>query len=394
MHPTTVVVSLPVPRHPTRTPLRADQSSAWSRPRLDSPRPRWMQTHVATAAWVLLTLVGSVVTVAPPGPGRLEEDPAFLPAPSEIPATPASASGPVVAFLWQADGGPEFSLDRPTGAAIDLQGNLWVTDGANDRFVIFSPDGIAQEAWGTPGRGEGEFAFACRGIRYGGVAFDAAGTMYVADAGNQRIQKFGPDRTFLTSWPSAGIVDSQLLVTGRGREDAAEGQPRCPVGLAVDGQGRVYVSDRNARKIEVFDPDGRPLATGTEASMLPEGVALDGDGNLWVADTANRVLKFSPEGNLLAEWDRYGTGDGEFNAPMGMAVDAWGRVFVSDRGQRVQVFSPDGAFLGGWGSPGSEPGQFSDPVGLALDGVGHLYVVEHYGNRVQKFRLLPPLGPG
>ena len=232
------------------------------------------------------------------------------------------------------------------------------------------------------------------GEGYGGVAFDPAGNIYVADAGNGRIQKFGPDRAYLTSWPIDVIVDSQLLATGRGNQGAASGPRHCPAALALDGQGRIYVRERNTGTIQVFDSDGRSVATVIAEQMRPEGVDLDSDGNIWVADNAGRILKFSSDGTLLAEWDRYGTGEGELQTPMGIAVDADGRVFVSDQGNRVQVFAPDGAFLGSWGSAGFEPGQFIDPVGLALDGDSHIYVVEHYGSRVQKFRLLPPLGPG
>ena len=326
------------------------------------------------------TLAGSANAVAP-----------LRAMPSETLATPVPGAGSVVTFLWEADGSPNFPLDRPTGAAIDPQGNLWVTDGANDRFVIFSPDGVALEAWGTSGSGEGEFTFACRGVRYGGVAFDATGNIYVADAGNQRIQKFSPDRTFLTSWPSAGIDDNPLLVTDRGNQDETANPPRCPVALTVDGHGHVVVSDRNARAITVYDSGGRPRATGTEPSLLPHGVAVDGDGNIWVADTANRVLKFSPQGNPLMTWDRYGTGPGELNGPMGIAVDAQGRVFVTDSSNRIQVFSADGQFLGAWGSHGAAAESFDDPVAVVLDAFGHVYLIERYGPRVQAFRLVPPL---
>jgi tripartite motif-containing protein 71 len=97
-------------------------------------------------------------------------------------------------------------LVLPAGAAVDPQGNLWVTDGFNGRFVIFSPEGVVRETWGGRGSDEGEFELHCRGEGYGGVSFDAAGNIFVADAGNGCIQKFDPDRTFLTSWLSEGIV--------------------------------------------------------------------------------------------------------------------------------------------------------------------------------------------
>jgi tripartite motif-containing protein 71 len=125
----------------------------------------------------------------------------------------------------------------------------------------------------------------------------------------------------------------------------------------------------------------------------PEQVTIDGDGNIWVADSGSGVLKFSPDGDLLAKWDTRGIGDGEFDHPMGIAVDAQGRVFVADQAARVQVFSSDGAYLGRWGSTGFAPGQFGEPAHLVLDGIGHIYVVDLIGDRVQKFRLLPPFGP-
>jgi DNA-binding beta-propeller fold protein YncE len=346
------------------------------------------------AALLSLFLFSGILAL---GHGRpsAAENPAILAAFSQLSPTPAATAGPVAEFLWQADGAPDAPLVKPAGAAVDPQGNLWVTDGFHGRFVIFSPDGDVLETWGTLGSSEGEFDFSCAGEGYGGVAFDAAGNIYVADAGNGRIQKFGPDRAFLTSWRSEAspAVDDTFLATGRGNKGVANPLTHCPAGLALDRQGRVYVSERATKTIVVFDPDGRPLASAATPSMQPEGLALDSDGNIWVADNSNRVLKFSPDGALLATWDNFAHGAGDLKVPMGLAVDAQNRVFVADQGNRVQVFAPDGAFLDSWGSPGIQAGQFTDPVGLALDGAGHVYVIEHYGHRVQKFRLLPPLGP-
>jgi hypothetical protein len=59
----------------------------------------------------------------------------------------------------------------------------------------------------------------------------------------------------------------------------------------------------------------------------------------------------------------------------------------------VQVFAADGRFLSAWGQAGSEVGEFSSPTSLVLDGLGNIYVAEESGDRVQKFRLLPPLAP-
>jgi DNA-binding beta-propeller fold protein YncE len=347
------------------------------------------------AALILLALVGSRIALSPSWPIARQEKPAFLAAATAMSATSVPVPGPVAEPLWQADGKPNAALRLPAGVTVDPQGNLWVTDGVKGRFVIFSPEGIVLETWGERGSGEGQFDFKCGSEGYGGVAFDRTGIIYVADAGNQRIQKFSPDRTFVTSWPSRGIVDSQFLSTGRGNQAAGSEVASCPVDIATGQDGRLYVSDRDAHVIGIFDADGRPLDDATTAPMSPEQLTLDSDGNIWVADNTNRVLKFSADGNLLRVWENLEL-EGEqwrFMVPMAIAVDEQGRVFVADQSDRIQVFSPEGTLLTAWGSSGGAAGELFDAAGLVLDGQGHIYVVEHYGNRVQKFRLLPPFTP-
>jgi DNA-binding beta-propeller fold protein YncE len=345
------------------------------------------------AALILLVLAGSRIALSLGWPIAQREKPAFLAAPTAMSATSVPAPEMVAELLWLADGNPNAALRLPAGITVDPQGNLWVTDGANGRFVIFSPEGAVLETWGEQGSGEGQFEFTCGSDGYGGVAFDQAGNIYVADAGNKRIQTFSPDRTFLTSWPSKSIVDSQSLSTSRENQASGNEVASCPVDIAIGQDGRVYVSDRDAHVIDIFDADGRPLDGATTSPMSPEQLTLDRDGNIWVADSTNRVLKFSPDGNLLRVWENLNGEQRRFMAPMAIAVDEQGRVFVADQSTRIHVFSPEGVLLGTWGSSGDDAGGFVDPVGMALDGQGHIYVVELGENRVQKFRLLPPFAP-
>ena len=116
-------------------------------------------------------------------------------------ATPVAALSPVaLEFLWASTGGPD-PFSSPYGIGIAPDGNVWVADGFNGRFQILAPDGSFIETWGAPGAGEGEFNFETlfggTPHGYGDVAWDAAGNIYVADVGNRRVQKFGPDRAFL-----------------------------------------------------------------------------------------------------------------------------------------------------------------------------------------------------
>ena len=78
-----------------------------------------------------------------------------------------------------------------------------------------------------------------------------------------------------------------------GTEGAEDGQFSYPHGLAIDGDGDVYVSDRSNHRVQVFDPQGRFLrkwgaeGTGDGEFAFPERLAIDRDGDVYVADTFN-----------------------------------------------------------------------------------------------------------
>jgi DNA-binding beta-propeller fold protein YncE len=231
-------------------------------------------------------------------------------------ATPSA--GPVE-FLWETRGDPASPLGNPSKIAIAPDGSIWVTDCDNDRFQIFAPDGSLLELWGTSGSGEGEIDFTTvgwGGYDEGAIAFAPDGTFYVAEPGNHRIQKFGPNRGFLTAWGSQG---------------PEPGQFDTPIDLVVDGQGRVYVLDsfRNAHRpngaVQVFDADGKYLAEwgvrGSEPGQLNDtfGIGLDPDGTLLIAEFENnRVQRFTPEGELLDGW-------GGMASPTGGSSGPWTR---------------------------------------------------------------------
>lgn len=82
-----------------------------------------------------------------------------------------------------------------------------------------------------------------------------------------------------------------------------------------------------------------PSGTGHGRPCTPEGgLAVDGQGNIYVADTGNnRIDKLAPDGTLLAEWGTKGTAPGQFDGPRGVAVDSQGNLCVADSGNdRIQ----------------------------------------------------------
>ncbi len=88
-------------------------------------------------------------------------------------------------------------------------------------------------SWGSLGFGDGQFR------NPQGIAVDGAGNVYVADSGNDRIQKFSASGAFLAKWGSEGSEDGQFLF---------------PEGIAVDSLGDVYVADSENNRIQKFAP--------------------------------------------------------------------------------------------------------------------------------------------
>ena len=93
--------------------------------------------------------------------------------------------------------------------------------------------------------------------------------------------------------------------------------------------------------LQCVDPDGSgPLELGDGEFERPGGIAVDGEGNVYVADTFNhRIQVFRPDGTFVGKWGQRGGGNGEFQFPRGIAVDSTGKVYVTDTDLgRVHVF--------------------------------------------------------
>jgi uncharacterized protein (TIGR03663 family) len=197
--------------------------------------------------------------------------------------------------------------------------------------------------------------------------------------------------------PSAGAdIEGRLII---GRSGDAPGALANPSGVAVDGEGNLYVLDSGNARIQKFAPDGRPLkATGDVGSgegefNQPADLAIDAEGDVYVIDTWNhRVQKFDADLTFITAWggptkDLVNPGDYEMWGPRSIAVDGDGNVWVVDTGtQRVRKFSPDGELLGTVGERGRGLGQFREPVGITFDPVTGDFLVADVGNaRIQRF---------
>ncbi len=242
-----------------------------------------------------------------------------------------------------------------------------------------------------------------------GVATDKAGAVYVADQANSTIRKITAGGVVSTF---AGTVDE------RGWQDGSRTNARFaePIGLAVDANGTVFVSDLVGDTIRRINVDGAVTTIaglsgvsgiadgeGSGARFFgPAGLAVDGAGNVFVADAGNHTIRKVAAGGLVstvAGMPRVsGRVDGvganaRFNSPWGLALDPAGSLYVTDHNNNtIRKIAPDGTvstLAGLAGTAGSADGQggaarFNGPWGLAVDGVGNVYVTDYWNSTIRR----------
>jgi len=301
----------------------------------------------------------------------------------------------------------------PGGVRVDPTGIVYVADSQNFAVRKVTPGGVVTTVAGTPGKSgtaDGPAATAQFG-GIGGVAFDASGNLYVADAGNYTIRKITP----------AGVVSTLAGLAGtRGDLDGTGSAARLfdPQNLAVDGAGNVIVADGQGNVIRKVTPagvvttvagsgaSGSADGTGVAAQFNdPTGVAMDAAGNIFVADSGNDLIReIAPSGavtTLAGSPLKSGNVDGSgpaarFNAPAGVGVDSSGNVYVADSlNDTIRKVSPAGfvtTVAGAAGTPNSVDGlssnaRFDIPGDVTVDNSGIVYVADAVNNTIR--RIIP-----
>lgn len=173
-----------------------------------------------------------------------------------------------------------------------------------------------------------------------------------------------------------------------------------PSGIAIDGQGNIYVSVQSENALYKLSPASNIPTKWSIVGQAPGGLAVDKDGNVYVALYYDSTIqKYSSVGKLLATWGARGKAPGQFKNPAGVVVDGQGNIYVVDNGNgRIQKLSPTGKPLLAWGTLGNGPGQFVNPSAIALDKQGDIYVEDGSTGLAQKFsatgKLLAAWGAG
>jgi uncharacterized protein (TIGR03663 family) len=274
----------------------------------------------------------------------------------------------------------------PAGLALDGEGNLFVADSQNHRIQKFDSEGQFLDVWGTAGGGEGQFN------EPWGIAVDGEGNIYVADTWNHRIQKFDANLEFVTTW-GGPFLD----VGAREPEPLELFGPR---DIAIDGEGSVWVTDTGNKRVLKFSPDGDVLgAFGREGTAPgefrePVGIAVGPDGNIYVADAWNqRIQRFDSEFNYLGEIAVPTWGSEEVTAKPYLSLMSNGDIVASDPANgTILLYSGEGELLGSWQLPELPGGIAGRPVGIVVSSQGDVYVSDAAGNEVRRLPISTIMG--
>jgi trimeric autotransporter adhesin len=329
-------------------------------------------------------------------------------------------------YGYSGDGGIATSaaLTYPLGVAIDASGNIYIADTYNNRIrMVTKSTGIISTVAGTGSssyRGDGGIATSAELSSPRGVAIDASGNIYIADAGNNRIR-------MVTK--STGII-STVAGTGSSGYSGDGGLARLallnsPRGVAIDASGNIYIADTDNRCIRMVTKSTGIISTvaGTGSSSYsgdgglatsaklyyPYGVAIDASGNIYIADAGNnRIRMVTKSTGIISTVAGTGSsgysGDGglaisaQLYDPSGVAFDASGNIYIADTiNHCIRMVTKSTGIIStvaGTGSYGySGDGGLAtstalrSPEGVAIDASGNIYIADTKNQRIRMFSL-------
>lgn len=265
------------------------------------------------------------------------------------------------------------NLHETPGVAVNSKDQVYVlTRNPENPVLVFDREGRFLATFG-----KGIFS-----VRSHGISIGPEDMVYCTDDGTHTVTKFSPEGEL-------------LLTIGTPYQPSPRwsGRPFSrPTQTAVSRHtGHIFVSDGYANaRVHKFTPDGRHVLAWGEPGidpgqfMIPHNIAIDADDRLYVADReAHRVQVFDADGNFIAMWNNV-------HRPCGLTVAPDGNIYIGELngveltkdcpgyGHRISVYSPGGDLLTRFGDAeeGEQPGQFIAPHGIGVDSRGDIYVGE------------------
>lgn len=209
-----------------------------------------------------------------------------------------------------------------------------------------------------------------------GVVLDGENNLYITDTQNAAIFKYGPEGEFLRELDGKGMLQN-------------------PAGIAVRSNGEKLVADIMAGKVFVFGKDDvfkgeLAGADFTETFNRPTYLAVDKHDNVYVTDTMNFTVRIFDAGNrYIRSQGQIGDAPGSFARPKGVALDSDQNLYVLDSiFGNIQIFNQKGQLLLYFSQEGTSPGELMLPSGIFIDRSDRIYVSDTFNHRIQIYQYL------
>ena len=287
------------------------------------------------------------------------------------------------------------SFNGPFGLAIDSAGSIFVTDFSNNRIQKVTSGGTVSTLAGSGSAGSTDGTGATASFNGPtGVTVDSAGNVIITEYTNNSLRRIS------TAAATYGQVTTLGSFAGA-------------CGAAVDLSGNIYVSETGNHRIRKVTPGGTITTLAGSGSVgstdgvssaasfnYPNGIAIDSAGNIFVADYINNRIRMVTSAGVVSTLAGNGAAafaDGlatnaSFNAPKGVAVDSSGNVFVADYGNNcIRIITTVNGVstvstLAGNGADGAGI-SFNGPSGVAVDSTGNIFVADTNNNRIIKITI-------
>jgi tetratricopeptide (TPR) repeat protein/DNA-binding beta-propeller fold protein YncE len=263
-------------------------------------------------------------------------------------------------------------IEKPVAVTCDAAGFVYVADADQSRVLRYDLSLQPRGAFGTRGRERGQF----RGLADIDIASD--GVLRVTDLDNRSLH--------LLEWPSPEVNASRRVLPISARWGGVKDLELRAIGSA--GAGRLAAAGEEG--VVLLDADGREVGR-IGGLKQPSAAIADPSGRLYLADRgAGEVKVYDAELHELFSFGRgsrlifFRGGPGKLIRPTGLAISRGGVMAIVDDG-KVELFGPDGTYMSSVGTSGDEPGQIDDPVGVAFDPAGNLFIADAENGTLQRF---------
>lgn len=321
---------------------------------------------------IVVSLFGIVSCAIPAPDSKNALRPSIAPKIDIVPSIRDRKAPPIIGVLFvktigkSGQGAGEFLM--PMGLEIDAYGKLYVADAGNNRVQVVDPNGNFVTEYGSYGWREGEFDYPSD------VAL-SLDTLYVADTGNNRVQYCNlVHRIF---YP--------IITTSEDYEFDG------PQGIDIGRNGELYVIDTLNHRWVQFTRNHAPVfamgnfGSSREQFWNPTDIVVNPYNTIYVVDTGNNSIKsYDFSGNPIYSFGQEGSGLGQFREPKQIALDTWNYLFVTDSGnRRVQIFTPEGKPIIDFTDK-----SLLNPCGIAISSQGQVYVTDTDVGDIKVFQVI------